>query len=469
MIGMIASTGRRVGTLALLTLVSATPLAAQRSFDARVDSIAGAVLRHTGVPSASVAIVRDGRLAYAHAYGDATLHPATPAATTLRYSIGSISKQFAASCILLLQQEGKLSLNDRVSRWFPDLTRANEVTIRELLSHTSGYQDYWPQDYVPPFMLQPTTAQAIMDRWAKKPLDFDPGTRWQYSNTNYVIAGAIVARVSGMPFWQFLSTHILKPLNLASAADINVGHVTVPEATGYMRYALGPLHPAPKEAKGWLFAAGELAMTASDLAKWDIAMVDESLLKPASYREQQADVLLKNGVASGYGLGVFVRMFSGHRLIEHDGEVSGFTAENMVFPDDHAAVVVLTNQDAAPAAGAIAQAVGQLLFTSQDAETAARTAQARKIFLGLQHGTLDRSLFTSDANAYFSAEAIHDFASSLAPLGPPREFRQVSQSLRGGMLRRIFVAMFPSRELRVWTFQLPDGKLEQYQVAPIGN
>jgi D-alanyl-D-alanine carboxypeptidase len=454
---------------ALLLLLAAAPLAAQQSFDARVDSIAGAVLKQTGVPSASVAVVRNGRLAYAHAYGDATLDPATPAAATLRYSIGSISKQFAASCILLLQQEGKLTLDDKVSRWFPDLTSANEVTVRELLSHTSGYQDYWPQDYVPPFMRQPTTAQAIMDRWAKKPLDFAPGTRWQYSNTNYVIAGAIVEKVSGMPFWEFLTTHVLKPLDLASAADIDVSRVTVPEATGYMRFALGPLHPAPKEASGWLFAAAELAMTPSDLARWDIAMINERLLTPASYRDQQTEVLLKNGVASGYGLGVFVRMFSGHRLIEHDGEVSGFTSENMVFPDDHAAVVVLTNQDAAPAAAAIAQAVSAQLFTTQDAETAARTAQAREIFVGLQNGKLDRSLFTADGNAYFSAQAIHDFASSLAPLGAPRQFRQLSQGLRGGMLRRIFVAEFATRALRVWTFQTPGGKLEQFQVAPIGN
>src|SRR5262249_33441550 len=129
---------------------------------AKVDKAAQEVLAYTAVPSASVAVVLDGKLAYVHAYGNARLQPATPARTEMRYSIGSISKQFTAAAILLLQEDGKLSLDDKVAKYIPDLTRANEVSIRQLLSHTSGYQDYWPQDYVPPFMLQPITAQKIL-------------------------------------------------------------------------------------------------------------------------------------------------------------------------------------------------------------------------------------------------------------------------------------------------------------------
>ena len=362
--------------LVSLTVLAAAPLQAQSTFDARVDSIANVVLERTGVPSASVAVVRGGRLAYAKAYGHEQLDPPLAARAEQRYSIGSISKQFAASCILLLQQEGKLSLDDKVSRWLPDLTRSSEVTIRQLLSHTSGYQDYWPQDYVPPMMLQPTTTQDIMDRWAKKPLDFDPGTRWQYSNTNYVIAGVIVEKVSGMPFFDFLRTRILDTVGPRQRHGHRRQPLTEPEATGYMRYALGPLHPAPKEGEGWLFAMGELSMTASDLAKWDISLINRSLLQPASYRELETEVLLDNGVGTGYGLGVSVGTTGGHRVISHSGEVSGFTAQNLVFPDDSAAVVVLTNQDAARAAGGIAQGISGLLFTSEDADTQARVAQA---------------------------------------------------------------------------------------------
>jgi CubicO group peptidase (beta-lactamase class C family) len=192
----------------------------------KIDKLAADTLARTGVPSASIAVVKDGRIAYVKAYGDAKLEPKTPAKSEMRYSIGSISKQFTAAAILMLQEQRKLSLDDKVAKYFPDLTRANEVTIRQLLSHTSGYQDYWPQDYVMKPMLSPTTARAIMDTWAKKPLDFEPGTKWQYSNTNFVIAGAIVEKVAGLPFFQFLQANIFKPLNMTSVMDIDQSRLT---------------------------------------------------------------------------------------------------------------------------------------------------------------------------------------------------------------------------------------------------
>ena len=116
-------------------------------------------------------------------------------------ALASISKQFTAAAVLMLQQQGKLSLDDKVSKWLPDLTRANEITLRQVLSMTSGYQDYAPQDYMIPEWEKPISAQQILDRWARIPLDFEPGTKWQYSNTNYVVAGYIVEKVSGQPLF----------------------------------------------------------------------------------------------------------------------------------------------------------------------------------------------------------------------------------------------------------------------------
>jgi CubicO group peptidase (beta-lactamase class C family) len=449
--------------------LTATAIAAQISAElqTQIDKAAADALTRTGVPSASVAVVKDGKIIYVKAYGDAKLDPRTAADQKMRYSIGSISKEFTAGALLILQEQGKLSLDDRVAKYFPDLTRANEVTIRELLSHTSGYQDYWPQDYVMPNMLKPVTAQEIMNMWAKKPLDFDPGTKWQYSNTNYVIAGAIVDKVAGKPLWQFLEEHIFRPLEMKSAFDIDRAKLDAADAIGYMRYGLGPLHPAPDIGPGWLFAAGEIAMTAEDLAKWDVALIERKLFKPESYRQFGTDTLLVNGLSTRYALGLFVGSTNGRRTWSHGGEVSGFTAENTIFPDDGAAIVVLTNQDAADASGAITRTITPLLFQSADAAAPAKTEQARKIFADLQKGSIDRSIFTPNANFYFNETALKDLAESLTPYGTPQSFNQVQQSLRGGMVLRVYVARFSGgKVLRIWTFELPNGKLEQYQIAP---
>jgi CubicO group peptidase (beta-lactamase class C family) len=437
---------------------------------AGIDKAAADVLESTGAPSVSIAVVRDGKIAYVHAYGLATLDPAAAATPEMRYSIGSISKQFTAAAILVLAEEKKLSLDDKVGRWLPDLTRANDVTVRQVLSMTSGYQDFWPQDYVMPGMMRPTTAQQILNGWAKIPLDFEPGTKWQYSNTNYVIAGLIVERVSGMPLVDFLRKRVFAPLGMTTVANSDEAALGAGDPMRYLRYALGPPRVAPKEGKGWMFAAGELAMTARDLALWDIATIDQALLKPASYHIMQTDALLKNGASTGYGLGVQLDATGGRRQVSHTGEVSGFTAANLIFPDDRAAVVVLTNLDATSASSQIASRIATVLFRAtgpgndvKDAEQA--LAQAKAVFDGLQHGRIDRGLFTANANSYFTDAALADFASGLGPLGVPQEFEQARQSLRGGMTARSFRIKCGSKTLRLTTFTMPDGKLEQYQVA----
>jgi len=450
-------------TLISLLLLAATPLFAQDTV--AIDKAVNEILTKTGAPSASIAVVKDGKIVYTQAYGLANVEAKTPATPQMRYSIGSISKQFTAAAILMLAEEGKLSLDDKVVRWLPDLTRASEVSIRQLLSMTSGYQDFWPQDYVMPGMLQPVTAQQIADQWGRIPLDFEPGTKWQYSNTNFVVAGMIVEKVAGMPLLDLLQKRVFTPLQMTSVYNTDLGPLPADSPTRYLRYALGPLRPAPKEGRGWMFAAGELAMTARDLAQWDISILDQSILKPASYRELEHEVQLNAGVGTRYGLGVNVAMVDGRRQISHGGEVSGFTATNVVYPDDRAAVVVLTNLDATSASGDIASKIGALLFAATDSGTQKATDQARKIFEGLQHGQIDRSLFTSNANAYFSDIALRDFASSLGPLGTPQEFTQTAQSLRGGMTLRRYRVRFPQKTLRAWTFTMPDGKLEQYMVA----
>jgi len=446
----------------------ALPRAARTPQDAglpaQVDRIAQEVLAATGVPSASVAVVVDRHLAYAHAYGDARLDPPLPATPEMRYSIGSISKQFTAAALLLLQEQGKLSIDDPVGRYVPGLTRGNEVTIREILSHTSGYQDFWPQDYVPPLMLKPISAQGIVERWAQRPLDFEPGTKWQYSNTNFVIAGLVAEKAAGMPLWTFLGQHVFAPLGMKSITNTDERQLPPTDPAGYFRYALGPARPAPKEGAGWMFAAGEIAMTPADLARWNISVIDQTVLKPASYQAMETEVRLKNGVGTHYGLGVGVTSVNGRRQLEHSGEVSGFTAENIVLPDDGMAVTVLTNQDAASAASQIGRRVVTALLRHASASDQRQSALARSVFDALRQGRIDRSLFTDNANAYFSDQAVKDYASSLAPLGPVQSFTPTSVQGRGGMIYRAFEVKFQAKTVVVSIYEMPDGRFEQYLV-----
>jgi CubicO group peptidase (beta-lactamase class C family) len=467
---MSTSVNRILSAFALLVLWAGTVASRAQAVDtidpalkAHIDSIAAGVMEQRGVPSASVAVVKGGKLVYTHAYGKAHIDPDQAATPEMRYSIGSVSKQFTATAILLLQEQGKLSLDDAVGKYVPGLTRGNEVTIREILSHTSGYQDYAPEDYPVESQLKPVTPRQILDTWATKPLDFDPGTQWQYSNTNYVIAGLIVEKVSGQKLFDFLGEHIFHPLGMKSAWNSDQTELTRTDAAPYLRYALGPLRPAPNGGEGWMFAAGELAMTAHDLALWDMSLMQRSILKPESYKEMFTEVKLKNGKGTHYGLGVEVLQHDGKLEIEHSGEVNGFVSDNAVLVDDGIAVAVLTNH----MAGGASEIADLATDTVAGTKRSPAEEQALAIYRGLQKGEIDRSLLAPNLNDYFDAQCIADYKNSLGPLGEPLTFRQAGKDeLRGGMTFRAFSIVYPTRRLNLTTYTYPDGKLEQYLVEP---
>jgi hypothetical protein len=242
-----------------------------------------------------------------------------------------------------------------------------------------------------------------------------------------------------------------------------------------MRNALGPLRPAIMEAPGWYFADGEMAMPVGDLLIWDISLMNRSLLAPASYAAMETDQPLTGGGTAHYGLGVGVAVRDGRRMLSHGGEVGGFVAQNVVYPDQKIAIAVLTNQEASSAAGAIAREIAALLFAAPksaatvDDDAGRAEAQARQILAGLQRGTIDRSLFTADCNFYFDKASLEDHASSLGPLGKLRSVAQTSTFLRGGMTFRSFDVSFATGPtLRLTTYTTKDGKLEQFLIGPAG-
>jgi D-alanyl-D-alanine carboxypeptidase len=458
--------------LAVTTAASAQHLPPDTA--AKVAAVAQKVLTDSGVPSASVGIVQDGHIVYTQAFGLARVSPSIPAEASTAYPIGSISKQFTATAILILQQQGKLSLQDPVSKFFPELTRANDVKIINLLTHTSGYQDYAPQDYTIPTWKLPGDPLKIVHEFAGKPLDFDPGTQWQYSNTNFVLAALIVQKVSGVPFAKFLRDNVIHPAGLEDVLNLNTEQAKL-KVTGYMRYALAPISPAALEAPGWYFGDADLAMPVSQLLKWDLTIMNQSLLTPASYKDMETPFTLADGKDSHYALGVEVFTQNGHRIIEHSGEVGGFVAENIVFPGEHAAIAVLTNQEASEAASDIARQIAPLILASTTApapaDPAKTTADAfaphlQTILAGLQKGDIDRALFTADCNDYFDATALAAYQSSLAPFGAITSVTTGNASLRGGMTFSSYRVAFSNGTILIVTVYLePDGKIEQLLVV----
>jgi D-alanyl-D-alanine carboxypeptidase len=446
-----------------LALPAANAAALTPDQSARIDAAAADVLARTGTPSASVAVIVDDQIVWTKAYGLARLDPALPSSADTRYGIGSVSKQFTAAAILILQSQGKLSLDDHVSRWFPDLTDADQITLRQLLSHTSGYQDFYAEDYTMTPMLKPTTPEAIMAGWAKKPLDFAPGTQWQYSNTNYVIAGRIVEKVAGQPLFAFLQQNIFTPLHMDGAVDNDAKRISSPDATGYASAALGPQRVVLAENSGWMYGAGELAMPARDVAKWDLSLIDKSLLTPDAYRQQVQTIALHSGVNTGYAMGLFVSYAGGRTMYEHDGEIAGFIAENRVYPDDKAAIVVLTNTETTGAAASIADRIADVILPGDPID-----AEVKAVFAGLQRGALDRSQLAPNLNDYFTTQTVADFASSLGPLGTPYQFQLRETQDRGGMQFRSYRIGFDSKTVNLSVYLMPDGKLEQFLVSPTG-
>jgi CubicO group peptidase (beta-lactamase class C family) len=451
---------------AVATPALAQPISAEEQ--AKIDKLVTETLEKTKTPSASIAVVRDGKIVLAKAYGKAseTIPVATP---DLPYQIASNSKQFTAMAMLLLEDEGKLGLDDKVSKYLPGISGGDKIALRQLLSHTSGLQDYWPQDFSFAAMATPTTPQGIIDIWAKKPLDYEPGTQWQYSNTGYVVAGQIVEKVAGEPLLSFLQKRIFKPLGMTSVVDMDKA-IGPRFPQGYGRAALGPVRVATPAAPGWLYAAGELSMSPTDLAKWDIARMNRALLPVDDWAEQEATVKLTDGKDTFYGLGVYNRVSSGRSVISHGGESVGFLSANKVYPEQKAAIVVMTNTWSSPASGQITRGLAEIVLPPVETNpaTAARTERVRTVYNQLRTGRLDRKLLTANANYYFTPTVTRDFQTSLAPLGEPTAIEaDGTPALRGGFVIQGYTIKYPDRELDLSVFMEPgaNGRVEQFLVS----
>ena len=397
------------GVLAVSIPAQAAPLTAQQQSD--IDASVGEWLAQTGVPSVSIAVANGGEIAYAKAYGSARLAPKESATPQTRYAIDSISKEFTAAAMLKLQEEGKLSLNDKVAKYFPDLAGADQVTIRQILSHTAGYRDYWPQDYVTREMGRPTDIPGPAGRMGQEAAGFRAG--------------------HGLAVFQHRLRHRRRHRREGlgpAPGELPEGPcLRAPAHGGRHRRRPGPrgrrgLHPlgrgarhrvAQKEGAGWLYAAGELAMAPSELVKWDISLMNRSLLKPTSYDAFYTPIKLTSGRDTHYSAGLNVRGEGEGLTLSHGGGGSGFLSSNFMWPAQKVAIAAFTNSDWARPDD-VAARVAFIVVKPTAAE-----ARARAVFRDFQDGRIDRSLFTDNGNAYLTSAVLADQKTGLAPLARP--------------------------------------------------
>lgn len=323
-------------SLFALLLLFVTTVAAQAD---KVDDYVKAEMQKQHVPGISIAVMKDGKIIKAEGYGLANVELNVPARPETVYQIGSVSKQLISAGILLLIQDGKLSLDDKISQFLegtPDTWK--EITIRHLLTHTSGIVREAPG--FDPFKIQ-ADADVIKTAYPL-PLRFAPGEKWEYCNVGYFSLAEIIRKLSGKPWGDFLKERLFLPLEMNVTRTTTVTEIISNRAGGYV-WRNNKLDNATSFFA--LRPSGAFLSSVLDLAKWDAALYTDKILKPSTLSQMWAPVKLNSGTTHPYGFGWELSSVAGHKLVHHGGSLPGFRAQIARFVDDKLTVVVLTNGD----------------------------------------------------------------------------------------------------------------------------
>ncbi|RNF31791.1 hypothetical protein NM04_05360 [Massilia aurea] len=296
-------------------------------------------------PGATVIVVKNGKTVFRKAYGAADVAAKTPLTPGTVLRLGSITKQFTAVAILMLAEEGKLALNDPITRFFPDYpTQGKVITVEHLLTHTSGIVSYTGKPGYVSTMAKDLTVAQMIDGFRNDPLEFEPGTQFRYNNSGYFLLGAIIERVSGTSYASFLEQRIFTPLGMKDTAYEGVERSSAPRAAGYSAQEKG-FAPAQPLSMSQPYAAGALVSTVDDLAKWDAAIASGKLLKPASWKMAFTSYKLSPEKSTDYGYGWGVGTLQGTPMVDHGGGINGFRTHALRLPEQKVFVAVLSNAD----------------------------------------------------------------------------------------------------------------------------
>jgi D-alanyl-D-alanine carboxypeptidase len=336
----------RTPLLLLLTTTLCAPLRADLTAD--LDAIAGRYYQ-AGEPGAAVLVRKGGKTLLRKAYGQADLELSVPLSADNVFRIGSVTKQFTAVAILQLVQRGKIALDDDLGKLLPGYPApAKRITLEHLLTHTSGIPSYTSLPSHRKTMRLDTTPEEMIARFRDLPLEFDPGTRYSYSNSNYILLGSIVEKHSGLTYAGYVKRHLFEPAGM-TASRYDENDLVIPRrAHGYSQDGTRWIN-TPYLSMTVPFAAGGLVSTVDDLAKWSDALRGGKLVDPKLLARAHTAFKTADGTSIRYGYGWRVTEYEGHRIIEHGGAINGFSSDLLMMPDDDLTVVVLQNGNREPA------------------------------------------------------------------------------------------------------------------------
>lgn len=430
-----------------------------------VDAYVQRVMEKRHIPGVSVAVVQDGQVVLAKGYGLANVELSVPATVNTVYQLASITKTFTATAIMMLVQEGKIALDDKIREQLPDLPEAwKPVTVRHLLSHTSGIKSYTSVPDFHKLARKDFPQREILDLVAKDPLEFEPGAKWNYSNTGYFLLGMLIEKVTGKPYGEFMAERIFKPLEMTQTRVNDLQAIIPNRAQGYhwdgKTLKIGD-YVSPTQP----FAAGMLVSSISDMIKWDAALTNRTLLESTSLEPMWTPTRLNKGEATGYGLGWGTTKENGHRMIAHGGGIPGFSTQLSRFVDDKLTVIVLTNADGGHA-GSLAQGIaGQFLpaltakaepIADQDEPT---TKRLKGVIEGALKGELDSELFTDLANKKLIPR-IKDDRERLASFGALQKFDLLERKVGDEGVRLQYRAVFENETLKIFFNLEKAGKIQ---------
>jgi CubicO group peptidase (beta-lactamase class C family) len=431
--------------LAASTQATAAQQAERASASAAVDRLVERYRTGRKIPGITLAVVRNGHVIKAKGYGSADLELGTSVTPAFRFGLGSITKQFTATAIMMLAEEGRLTVDDPISKYVDSLPpHWSRITLRQLLTHTSGIpEERWLPNFVEFDRVEHEHLDVLRTVFNDS-LQFAPGGSWAYRNSAYRLLGMAIERVSGESYWTFLDRRIFKPLGMTSTRSSDPKTIIPNRSKGYGRER-GRIVNRDAVAESAAFSEGALISTVLDLARWDSSLYRPSILSQKSLDQMWTPVVLNDGSTRPYGFGWAVAPTHGQRTISHTGSLPGFVTAISRFVSKGLTVIVLTNAEWSES-GQLATAVAGLYepelapkpepaITDPDP---AFTSEMESLLVRLARGELERDRLVPDEREDWPDEVVADAAQLMGRLGGMPQLELLTKNVFGESVRRVY-------------------------------